>query len=61
MYMLEKKKMSPLKDVYILILQIYKYVTFHGKSNSADETKLMISMEDYPGLSMWAQCNPKHP
>ena len=46
------------KDVYLLILGIYEYVNFHGKSTSAVMIKLRtLKWEDYPGLPRSIQCN----
>ena len=50
------------KDVHVLIPRTYEYTTLRDKRDFADVIKLRImSWEDEPGLSRWAQCNPKGP
>lgn len=41
-HLYDSQKISTLKDAHVLIPQIYEHVTWCGKSNSADVTKLMI-------------------
>lgn len=44
------------KDVHILILRIWEYVTLPGKSDFADVIKLRIlNWGNYPGLSRGSQ------
>lgn len=57
-----KQNNAPLKEVYILIPKTRECVTLQGKRDFEVVIKLRIlSWENYPGLSAWAQRNHKGP
>lgn len=52
------------RDIHVLVPRTWEYIMLHIKGmKGADEIKvadqMILRWIDYPGLSEWAQCNPK--